>query len=67
MISTPQEIEQTAVSIANWVAYRGPFVLPTDSNGKVYLCVLTEEQYAELTAPRTTEEPQPQTASETEV
>ena len=49
MISNPQEIEQTAMTIANWVAYRGPFVLPTDTKEKVYLCLLNEEQFKQLT------------------
>ena len=52
MISTPQEIEQTAMAVANWIVYNGrPFTLPTDQQGRVYLCVLTEEQMAKLNAP----------------
>ena len=56
MISTPQEIEQTAVSIANWIAYRGPFVLPADNGQRVYLCVLTEDQYRDLSGQPTESE-----------
>ena len=52
MISSPQEIEQTALSIANWIVYNNrPFILPADNNTKVYLTVLTEDQYNTLTSP----------------
>ena len=52
MISTPQELEQTAMSIANWIIYNGrPFILPAENNTKVYLAVLTEEQMMRLNAP----------------
>lgn len=45
MISTPQEIEQTAMAVANWIVYNNkPFVLPTDNGGKAFLAVLNEEQ-----------------------
>lgn len=51
MISNPQEIEQTAMSIANWIIYNNrPFVLPAENNTKVYLTVLTEEQMQRLDA-----------------
>lgn len=54
MISTPQEIEQTAMSVANWIVYNNrPFVLPAENNTKVYLAVLTEEQMNTLNAPPT--------------
>ena len=49
MISTPQEIESTAMSIANWIVYnQKPFILPTDNGGKVYLVVLTEDDMTKL-------------------
>ena len=49
MISTPQEIEQNALAIANWIIYNGrPFVLPAENNTKVYLAVLTEQDMAKL-------------------
>lgn len=52
MITTPQELEQTAMAVANWIVYNNrPFVLPADNNTKVYLSVLTEEQYNMLTSP----------------
>lgn len=52
MISTPQEIEQTAMAVANWIVYSNrPFILPAENNTKVYLAVLTEEQMAKLNAP----------------
>lgn len=52
MISTPQEIEQTAMSVANWIVYNNrPFVLPAENNTKVYLAVLTEEQMQTLNNP----------------
>lgn len=52
MISTPQEIEQNAMAIANWIIYNGkPFVLPADNKQNVYLAVLTEEQMQKLQAP----------------
>ena len=51
MITTPQELEQTAMAVANWVVYNNrPFVLPADNNTKVYLTVLTEEQMNALNA-----------------
>lgn len=49
MISTPQEIESTAMSIANWIVYnQKPFILPADNGNKVYLVVLTENDMAKL-------------------
>ena len=64
MISTPQEIEQTAMAVANWIVYNNkPFVLPTDNGGKAYLAVLNEEQMRVLNAAATamanTEKPEP--------
>ena len=67
MISSPQEIEQNAVAIANWVVYNGrPFVLPTDDGKRMYLTVLNEDQMkflnttvtamADAEAPKVTEE-----------
>ena len=52
MISSPQEIEQTAMAVANWIVYNNkPFVLPTDNGGKVYLAVLSEQDIERLQAP----------------
>ena len=52
MISSPNEVEQTAISIANWINYNGrPFVLTADGDRKLYLTVLTEEQMMMLQAP----------------
>ena len=52
MITTPQELEQTALSIANWIVYNNrPFVLPAENNTKVYLAVLTEDQMRKLNEP----------------
>lgn len=52
MISSPNEVEQTAISIANWISYNGrPFVLTSDNGTKVYLAVLTEEQMMMLQTP----------------
>ena len=51
MITSPQELEQTAMAIANWIVYNNrPFVLPAENNTKVYLAVLTEEQIQKLNA-----------------
>lgn len=45
MISSPQEIEQTAVNIANWINYNNrPFVLAQENGNTMFLVVLTEEQ-----------------------
>lgn len=52
MISTPQEIEQNAVAIANWIVYNNrPFVIPTDDGKKVFLAVLSQEEMVKLQAP----------------
>ena len=52
MITTPQELEQTAMAVANWIVYNNrPFVLPAENNSKVYLAVLTEEQMQKLNQP----------------
>lgn len=61
MISTPQEIEQNAVAIANWIVYNNrPFVIPTDDGKQVYLTVLNQEDYIRLQASQTpTVEPEP--------
>lgn len=56
MISTPQEIEQTAMAIANWIAYRGPFILPADNGKKVVLCLMDEAQYNALANPQDIED-----------
>ena len=51
MISTPQEIEQTAMAVANWIVYNNrPFVLPADNGSKVYLAVLSEDDMGKLGA-----------------
>ena len=56
MISTPQEIEQTAMAVANWIVYNGkPFTLPTEDRGRVYLAVLTEQDMAKLQVQPTAE------------
>lgn len=52
MITSPQELEQIAVRMAEWIMYNNrPFRLPADNGSKVYLTVLTEEQMAKLNAP----------------
>lgn len=54
MISNPQEIEQTAMAIANWIVYNNrPFVFPADGGKQVYLTVLSEEQMRMLSPPVT--------------
>lgn len=51
MISTPQEIEQNAMAIANWIVYNNrPFVLPAEGGKSVYLCVLSEQDMEKLQA-----------------
>ncbi len=46
MISNPQEIEQEAVAIANWIAYNNrPFIIPTSDGKKAVLCLMTEDEY----------------------
>ena len=53
MISTPQEIEQNAVAIANWIVYNNrPFIISTDDGRQVYLAVLNQEDYIRLQAPQ---------------
>lgn len=65
MISTPQEIEQNAMAIANWIIYNGkPFILPADNKQNVYLAVLTEEQMQRLQAPIVQDTQPVQTESE---
>lgn len=52
MISTPQEIEQNAMTVANWIAYMNrPYVFPTQDGQKVYLTVLSEEEFNRLNTP----------------
>lgn len=52
MISTPQEVESAALAVANWIVYnQKPFVLPAGEKQKVYLTVLSEAEFAKLTAP----------------
>ena len=52
MISNPQEIEQEAVAIANWVAYNGrPFFISTSDGSRAVLSLLTEEQYRSALRP----------------
>lgn len=56
MISTPQEIESTAIAVANWVIYnQKPFALPTENGTRAYLTVLTEEQMQTLNKPEVAE------------
>ena len=53
MISSPQEIEQTAMNIANWIIYNGkPFSLPADNGKHVLLAVITEEQFMMINSPQ---------------
>ena len=61
MISTPQEIEQNAVAIANWIVYNNrPFIISTDDGRQIYLAVLKQEEYLRLQAPQMpTVEPEP--------
>ena len=49
MISTPQEIEETAIAIANWIVYNNrPYTIHTGDGGKAYLAVLNEDQMRSL-------------------
>ena len=65
MISSPQEIEQNAVAIANWVVYNGrPFVLPTDDGKRMYLAVLNEDQMRALNTPVIADAKKPEPAEE---
>ena len=51
MISTPQEIEQNAIAIANWIAYNDrPFVIQTSDGGKLALCLVPVEVYEQMKA-----------------
>ena len=53
MVSTPQEVEQNAVAIANWIVYNNrPFVIPTEDGKQVYLAVLNQEDYIRLQTPQ---------------
>ena len=53
MISTPQEIEQTAMAVANWIVYNNrPFIIPTEDGKQVYLAVLNQEDYIRLQVPQ---------------
>lgn len=46
MISNPQEIEQEAIAIANWIVYNNrPFIIPTSDGKRVVLCLMTEDEY----------------------
>ena len=46
MISSPQEIEQTAISIANWIAYNNrPFRINTQDGNVMVLTIMPEEEY----------------------
>lgn len=46
MISSPQEIEQTAISIANWIAYNNrPFRINTQDGTRMVLMIMPEDEY----------------------
>ena len=46
MISSPQEIEQTAISIANWIAYNNrPFRINTQDGNVMVLTIMPEDEY----------------------
>ena len=46
MISSPQEIEQVAVQIANWIAYNNrPFRINTQDGNVMVLTIMPEEEY----------------------
>ena len=46
MISSPQEIEQTAASIANWILYNNrPFRINTQDGNVMVLAIMPEEEY----------------------
>lgn len=46
MISSPQEIEQVAVQIANWIAYNNrPFIINTQDGTRMVLTLMTEDEY----------------------
>lgn len=46
MISSPQEIEQVAVQIANWISYNNrPFYISTQDGTRMVLTLMTEDEY----------------------
>ena len=46
MISSPQEIEQVAVQIANWIAYNNrPFYINTQDGTRMVLTIMPEDEY----------------------
>lgn len=46
MISSPQEIEQVAVQIANWIAYNNrPFIINTQDVSRMVLTIMPEDEY----------------------
>ena len=46
MISSPQEIEQVAVQIANWIAYNNrPFYINTQDGTRMVLTLMREDEY----------------------
>ena len=46
MISSPQEVEQVAVQIANWIAYNNrPFYINTQDGTRLVLTIMSEEEY----------------------
>ena len=46
MISSPQEIEQVAVQIANWIAYNNrPFRINTQDGNVMVLTIMPEDEY----------------------
>lgn len=46
MISSPQEVEQVAVQIANWIAYNNrPFYINTQDRTRVVLTIMPEDEY----------------------
>ena len=52
MISNPQEIEQEAIAIANWIAYNGrPFIIPTSDGTRAVLCLMSEQAYKNAIEP----------------
>jgi len=55
MISNPQEIEQEAIAIANWIAYNGrPFIIPTSDGTRAVLCLMSEQAYRDAIEPKET-------------
>ena len=46
MISSPQEIEQVAVQIANWIVYNNrPFYINTQDGSRMVLTIMPEDEY----------------------